>query len=206
MAGGIQGAGAAASSCVAFVGLVSGKRNFAGHDTRARQSGAQSFEVRGDNGVGWSLAYRAVLWARLGDGDHAEKLVRKALDPAGGMEIRYDGGGGVYPNLFDACPPFQIDGNFGTTAAIAEMLLQSGSGEIHLLPALPGAWADGSVTGLRTRGGFEVSMTWKSGQLVFATIHSTTGEPCRVSYAGQSVDLKIQNGNSVRLNGHLKAL
>ncbi len=166
----------------------------------------KSLEIRGDNGVGWSLAYRAVLWARLGDGDHARMLVQKALDPAGGMEIRYDGGGGVYANLFDACPPFQIDGNFGTTAAIAEMLLQSSSGEIHLLPALPGAWADGSVTGLRTRGGFEVSMTWKSGQLVSATIHSTTGGPCRVSYAGQSVDLKIQNGNSVRLNGHLKAL
>lgn len=164
----------------------------------------KSLEVRGDDGVGWSLAYRAVLWARLGDGNHAEMLVQKALSPASGMEMRYDGGGGVYANLFDACPPFQIDGNFGTTATIAEMLLQSGNGEIRLLPALPNAWKEGIVTGLRARGGFEVSIVWKAGQLVSATIHSTTGEPCRVSYAGQLVDLKIGKGNSIRLNSHLK--
>ena len=166
----------------------------------------KSLEVRGDDGVGWSLAYRAVLWTRLSDGNHAEMLVQKALSPASGMEMRYDGGGGVYPNLFDACPPFQIDGNFGTTAVIAEMLLQSDNGKIRLLPALPDAWKDGTVTGLRARGGFEVSIVWKAGQLVSATIHSATGEPCRVSYAGQSVDLKIGKGNSIRLNGHLNSM
>lgn len=160
----------------------------------------------GTGDVGWSLAHKATLRARLGDGEQAWERVSKALEPAYGMDMRYDGGGGVYPNLFDASPPFQIDGNFGTTAAIAEMLLQSGSGEIHLLPALPRAWADGTVTGLCARGGFEVSMVWKAGQLVSAAIHSTTGEPCRVSCAGQSVDLKIKKGNSARLNGQLKEL
>jgi alpha-L-fucosidase 2 len=163
----------------------------------------KSLEVRGDNGVGWSLAYRAVLWARLRDGNHAALLVQKALSPAAGMDIRYDGGGGVYPNLFDACPPFQIDGNFGITATIAEMLLQSADGTIHLLPALPEAWTDGKVTGLCARGGFDVSMTWKGGKLISATIHSTTGGPCRISYGGQLVDLKIKKGQSVVLDGRL---
>ena len=175
------------------------------------QAAGKSLDARNDvsatsggGDVGWSLAHKALLRARLGDGERAWERVSKALEPAYGMDMRYDGGGGVYPNLFDASPPFQIDGNFGETAAIAEILLQSGSGEIHLLPALPRAWTDGTVTGLRARGGFEVSMVWKAGQLVSATIHSTTGEPCRVSCAGQSVDLKIAKGHSIRLNGHLK--
>ncbi len=163
----------------------------------------KSLEVRGDDGVGWSLAYKAALWARLGDGDHAWHMVQMALNPAFGMDVRYDGGGGVYPNLFDTCPPFQIDGNFGTTAAIAEMLLQSEDGVIHVLPALPDAWKEGTVTGLCARGGFEVSLTWKNGHLLKAKILSKNGGPCRVEYGGNEKKFEIKKGNAIQLDGDL---
>jgi alpha-L-fucosidase 2 len=165
--------------------------------------GAVPTNSSGGDAVGWSLAYKAALWARLGNGNYAWWMICQALQPAYGMDVRYDGGGGVYPNLFDACPPFQIDGNFGVTATIAEMLLQSGDGTIRLLPAIPDAWSDGKVTGLCARGGFEITVEWKSGKLVSAIIHSTTGEPCRVNYGGQSVDLKIKKGKSATLDGQL---
>jgi alpha-L-fucosidase 2 len=165
------------------------------------QAARKSLEVRGDDGVGWSLAYKAALWARLGEGNHAWAIIRKALAPADGMAIRYDGGGGVYPNMFDACPPFQIDANFGVPAAIAEMLLQSQPDKIQLLPALPDAWKNGKVAGLRARGGFQVDMAWQNGKLISATIHSDAGEPCSVSYSGKTVDIKIKKGASVTING-----
>ena len=167
------------------------------------QAARKSLEVRGDDGVGWSLAYKAALWARLGDGNRAWALVRKGLALVNGMDVRYDGGGGVYANLFDAGPPFQIDANFGMTAAIGEMLLQSQASKIELLPALPDAWKNGKVSGLRARGGFQVDIAWQDGKLTSATIHSETGEPCSISSGGKTVNFKIKKGRAITLNGSL---
>ena len=112
-------------------------------------------------------------------------------------------GGGVDPNLLDAHPPFQIDGNFGATAGVAEMLVQSQSGEIVLLPALPKAWPTGSVIGLRARGGFELSVAWKGGRLDRARIVSTGGTSAKIRYGTRVIDLKLTPGQSVLLNESL---
>lgn len=141
----------------------------------------QSLIHRGDVSTGWSMAWKINWWARLQDGDHAYKILSDAftyIHPTEQREVM--GGGGTYPNLFDAHPPFQIDGNFGATAGITEMLLQSHDGRISLLPALPKAWPQGSVKGIKARGNFTINISWKNNQLEKATVYSGNGGKCRI--------------------------
>ena len=161
--------------------------------------------IKGDETTGWSKGWRINLWARLKDGDHAYKMYRELLRYVEPDAIRKEQhGGGTYPNLFDAHPPFQIDGNFGGAAAVIEMLMQSSENNISLLPALPEAWSSGSINGIRARGGFEVSIEWKDGKLHQAVIKNIAGNACSVSYNGQNVDLNIEKGVSVTLNENLQ--
>lgn len=154
-------------------------------------------DARGDDSNGWALAWRMNLWARLGDGDRAHKLLATLLRPA-------EKHSGSLPNLFDSCPPFQIDGNFGGCAGIAEMLLQSHAGEIELLPALPAAWSAGSVRGLRTRGGATVDIVWKDRKLVSARVLPLHAGPLALRHGDRTVAVSAVAGQAATFDGRLQ--
>jgi alpha-L-fucosidase 2 len=156
----------------------------------------KTLEMKGDETTGWSKGWRINLWARLGDGNHAYKMYRELLryvDPDG-VKTSYNRGGGTYPNLLDAHPPFQIDGNFGGAASVIEMLVQSGENEIRLLPALPDAWDNGKVTGICTRGGYEISMEWDNHNLRKVTVLAKKGGNTTLIYGNKQKAVSLKKG------------
>ena len=163
------------------------------------EAAKQTLLQRGDAGTGWSMAWKINFWARLHDGEHALQLFKQLVKPvAGGDEIKMSGGGGTYSNLFCGHPPFQIDGNFGGTAGLAEMLLQSNDEEVELLPALPAAWHTGTIKGLCARNGFDVNIEWKNGQLVSCSLLSKAGNDVTLLYKGKTIRLKTVKGKTYR--------
>lgn len=159
----------------------------------------RTLEVRGDDGTGWSLGWKINFWARLRDGDHALKLLDTQLrfvseDGESRNSSLYSNGGGTYANLFDAHPPFQIDGNFGAASGILEMLMQPCADGLHLLPALPTAWKDGSVSGLKAPGDIAVSLDWRDGELARAVLESKRDVEVRAIISGKLYDIRIRNG------------
>jgi alpha-L-fucosidase 2 len=170
-------------------------------DPVLREAAKVSLDERGDESTGWSRAWKANLWARLGDGERAYKLLRGFCNEVTTEEVTEDGG--IYANLLCAHPPFQVDGNLGFTSAVCQMLLDSRLGVIDVLPALPSQWGSGSVRGLRARGGVTVDLAWTDGRLIHATLRPTHAATCRVQYRDLSSTIELSAGLPVRLDGQL---
>jgi alpha-L-fucosidase 2 len=167
------------------------------------EASKKTLEIKGDETTGWSKGWRINLWARLWDGNRAYKMFRELLryvDPDGKKTDKPRRGGGTYPNLFDAHPPFQIDGNFGGAAAVAEMLVQSDENEIRLLPALPDAWETGSVKGICARGGFEIEMNWENKILKKVTVFSKTGGKTILINGDKKQNIVLKKGEKLEIN------
>jgi alpha-L-fucosidase 2 len=171
----------------------------------------RTLEARGDAGTGWSMAWKMAFWARLHDGERAHRMLRGVLAAPGaraaeqgGIFSEHNNAGGTYPNLLDAHPPFQIDGNFGATAAMAEMLVQSHAGEIQVLPGLPKAWATGSVKGLRARGGFEIDIVWRKGLLKNVTVRAPSNDgKVKLRYGAWVTEVELKQGQSRTVSASL---
>lgn len=164
----------------------------------------KSMLYRGDEGTGWSIAWKVNIWARMKQGDHAYLMFTKLLSPADVSSGKEKGG--VYHNLFDAHPPFQIDGNFGGAAGLSEMLLQSQGDDIELLPALPSALSQGNIKGICARGGFELNFNWQNGQLQGVQVQSKVGGICRLRYHDKTIIINTQKGGLYQFNADLKQL
>jgi alpha-L-fucosidase 2 len=174
-------------------------------DAHLQKAAARSLEIKGDETTGWSTGWRINLWARMKNGEKAYQIYRKLLTAVAPEKSRmpnYSKGGGTYPNLFDAHPPFQIDGNFGGVAGVCEMLVQSSWSEergvwsVELLPACPKAWNEGSVSGLCARGGYEVSFEWKGGYVRDCSIKAKKNGTITLLYNGQQKTVKLKAGQT----------
>ncbi|AEV99916.1 alpha-L-fucosidase [Niastella koreensis] len=170
-------------------------------DSAMMKAARQSLIYRGDGGTGWSLSWKVNVWARFKEGDHALLMVRNLFTPA--MDDNGRERGGLYNNLFDAHPPFQIDGNFGASSGIAEMIMQSHTGVIELLPALPGELPDGEVKCMCARGGFVLDISWKQGRLNHLKVVSKNGNTCHLKYGAKEIELATKKNGSYIFNGSL---
>lgn len=187
-------------------GIFPGRQISPLHTPDLAKAVRRSMELRGDGGTGWSKGWKINVWARLLDGNRAYKLIREQLKLTGVEGTNYANGGGTYPNLLDAHPPFQIDGNFGGSSGITEMLLQSHDGVVHLLPALPDAWNNGKVTGLRARGGYTIDITWKNKKITDVKIHSSLGNKIRLASKTTLTGKSVTGATGKNRNPHYQSV